>query len=611
LADSKAARLDGTGHPIMLESLRSMQPLEVGIVAVLGVYFAIWIHEGGHALAGRIAGFRITSMGTGFGRPLLRLPWRGTVFYLGLRRPFQGITTSVRDEWPTRKSAKAILLMGGFAANAGVTLVAWGGYSLITPQHPWLLLFAFVNGAFALFALLPANIALPGVALKTDASQVIGLFLRSRKPRENLTRIHDAERFVTFLSLVRDRFGEFHYRIHLASTLSDIGSYNRALEVLEEVQEDCYPERSPMGALLRVVRGTAHLFAGDPQKAQEDLERSASYFREIDAPSMAPHLTLLQARKALLEDRMDDATALLDDLEASEASPEEVLFRAEVDLKRGEPEAALRRMEGLPSLRGEDRLLQEGILGEAGRQMGRDDLVDNHLSRAARRLLRNLPALSDPEDREAYLEKHKRITEGYLQHLQARKDEEGARDFENTLRGALEAPTAPAILVSLTGLTSLGCSLASVGFLTWEFVKVAEFQGSIRGLIWGGVLALAGLYFGVSGLLNRRSHRALPILGGILGAFCLVVLVTFFGTLMITRRGVYRETLEYDTNGDGKPDRVVVFQKGVRLREETDTDFDGKIDRWIDFRNGEAWRVRGDGDGDGEPDWEEVKPGWK
>ena len=67
--------------------------LALVLVALLPVlYLSIVVHELGHAVLGWLAGWRITSLGMGTGRPLLVLSWRGVRVYFCRNRPLQGLT---------------------------------------------------------------------------------------------------------------------------------------------------------------------------------------------------------------------------------------------------------------------------------------------------------------------------------------------------------------------------------------------------------------------------------------------------------------------------------------------------------------------------------------
>jgi hypothetical protein len=60
--------------------------------------------------------------------------------------------------------------------------------------------------------------------------------------------------------------------------------------------------------------------------------------------------------------------------------------------------------------------------------------------------------------------------------------------------------------------------------------------------------------------------------------------------------------IEYDSDSDGRPERVEVFEAGRIVAVEVDSDRDGRIDRWQDWRTGILSFEDFDSDGDGRPD---------
>ncbi len=60
--------------------------------------------------------------------------------------------------------------------------------------------------------------------------------------------------------------------------------------------------------------------------------------------------------------------------------------------------------------------------------------------------------------------------------------------------------------------------------------------------------------------------------------------------------------VEYDDDGDRKPDRAEVLEHGLLRRVETDSDHDGAIDRWQTFKEGRLANEEIDTDRDGRPD---------
>jgi hypothetical protein len=60
--------------------------------------------------------------------------------------------------------------------------------------------------------------------------------------------------------------------------------------------------------------------------------------------------------------------------------------------------------------------------------------------------------------------------------------------------------------------------------------------------------------------------------------------------------------IEYDDDGDGKPERAEVMKDGALVRIEMDTDRDGRPDRWQDWDKGRIASEEIDTNGDGKPD---------
>lgn len=71
---------------------------------------------------------------------------------------------------------------------------------------------------------------------------------------------------------------------------------------------------------------------------------------------------------------------------------------------------------------------------------------------------------------------------------------------------------------------------------------------------------------------------------------------TFRGADGLTSR------IEYDDDGDGRPERAEVLANGLVVRTEFDSDRDGRWDRWQQWQVGRLVAEELDTDGDGRPD---------
>jgi len=102
------------------------------------LYAAIFFHELGHAIAGRLSGHCVTSFGIFPGGRCISFRLRDVIVYFGLPGIFAGVTFSYhRRIFPSRLQG-AVLLSGGIAANltvANVALVA--GLLLLLERMPF------------------------------------------------------------------------------------------------------------------------------------------------------------------------------------------------------------------------------------------------------------------------------------------------------------------------------------------------------------------------------------------------------------------------------------------------------------------------------------------
>jgi Peptidase family M50 len=153
--------------------MSAFEPLLFILFAVPMVYISVLIHELGHALFGRAAGFVVTSLGVGTGRPLCVIPVGGTRIYLSLAGRLAGLTFAFSPQmYPTRWRLVAFTA-GGIIANgitAAVSLALWRW--LAWGQTFWLTT-AVVNGLLGLTSLIPFNVKIAGAPARTDGASIL------------------------------------------------------------------------------------------------------------------------------------------------------------------------------------------------------------------------------------------------------------------------------------------------------------------------------------------------------------------------------------------------------------------------------------------------------
>ncbi len=139
----------------------------------LGLWVAAVAHELGHFAAGRLAGLRVLACGTGVGLPMAVARVCGTAFFVGVRRPFGGLTFTDSPTLNPPRWRTATMLLGGVAANVAVAAVLFGrfGWSPPDPVDHSLWLVGLMN-AVQVLNLVPFSLTSGPFALATDGGQL-------------------------------------------------------------------------------------------------------------------------------------------------------------------------------------------------------------------------------------------------------------------------------------------------------------------------------------------------------------------------------------------------------------------------------------------------------
>ncbi|MBC8140063.1 MAG: site-2 protease family protein [Armatimonadetes bacterium] len=148
------------------------------------LFVAVTVHEVGHALFARAAGYAVTSVGLGASRPLfsLTLPG-GTRFFLCCDNPTLGTCWTTTPELLPSRRARALLFVGGGAANLIVAFLSFFWWRDFGGGGVVLALFV-MNALLGVMNLLPLRVTLPGSggakAVASDGLQATSLFLVRR-----------------------------------------------------------------------------------------------------------------------------------------------------------------------------------------------------------------------------------------------------------------------------------------------------------------------------------------------------------------------------------------------------------------------------------------------
>ena len=260
------------------------------------------LHELGHALAARPAGYRVTSFGIGHGPPLLR--WRlrsGTIVYLGRWVFSGGLCVAIPiDPVPARRW---LYHSGGLIVQALLAAL------LVVPaaHHPAVESILWFNLAVMAWNLLPIKIG--GYA--TDGWQLVSDLLRPARTGHVFSAREQVERFLRFESRVGSPLGVTW--CHLTLRWMDVvcgldddgweadevmlmaepqlealngyvnaerhrveGRSLRALHTVQELRRDWGAHLPPLALdMLTVAEARAYLAQEEPKLAQQAIARLA------------------------------------------------------------------------------------------------------------------------------------------------------------------------------------------------------------------------------------------------------------------------------------------------------------------------------------------------
>jgi tetratricopeptide (TPR) repeat protein len=341
----------------MLRALQETAALRDLLAVVPVVYLSVFIHELGHAVAGRLSGYTIGSFGVGLGRPLWVLNWRGTRVFFCRRRPLQGITFSVFPGIIPSPGRKAALLAGGVLAN-GLAFAAGLALARLLPWgHAVWVMLAWVNGLFVAVNLVPIVSPVGAFTLPSDGANILELLRGVTREAPGPARVRMVGELRGLWEAVGDSLTLHSFLLTAALDWAAWGDVEQADKLYAEAGSLALPDAS-WTAYRSVIGAVLAAEAGDAETACRRLGQADDTYQLL---RHQPGLLLIALAKAAVlrcQGRPEDAAAKLQSLahdplvvahaglrmlllaerlitEASRASPGAVeLLRAEYETAR-------------------------------------------------------------------------------------------------------------------------------------------------------------------------------------------------------------------------------------------------------------------------------------
>lgn len=298
----------------MSDVSRPEDQLGAFLTVVAIVYVSIFIHELGHAVVGRMAGYLVTSFGLGTARPWCVIPVAGTRVYFCPVRPFQGITfycTPHRD--PTRRQ-QAAAIAGGILANGSLALLALGA-GLVGSSVFWMTV-AAINGLMAGLNLIPLQIQVGRATMRSDGWQLLRIWRSGSVPVPAPLLIQTLDAFGPLWVATGDTLALRVYRLCAAEARACLGDLGRAGALLAEAEATPCPEVPGVSALEALVRSEIAIAAGDLDGADAAIDAAEAESRAIGHEGVRFNAATLRAQvrrhRGDARGACDDLAALLD-----------------------------------------------------------------------------------------------------------------------------------------------------------------------------------------------------------------------------------------------------------------------------------------------------------
>jgi hypothetical protein len=308
-----------TGRSSTSPAMPSRDPITMALAILPVLYLSAFCHEVGHALAGRAAGFVITSFGMGTRRPFLVVPVAGTRIYFCLIRPLQGVTFPFPQSlFPTR-ARMALFLSGGILSHFVLTLVAlalaaslpWGG-------NLWLVAVA-VNAIMGISNLVPYTFKVGKATLRSDGAMILQTLRWGAIATPAPVVIQNLACWRPLWTATGDHLGLRANLLSAAASWIELDDIERAEGLLQEA--DSLPEMGPNLPSLQVFRmlvasGVA-LGRRRLEEAEEALTDSESLLPCEDNPPMLLSVAATRAAVRLLKGDTAGGRAELEALSGS------------------------------------------------------------------------------------------------------------------------------------------------------------------------------------------------------------------------------------------------------------------------------------------------------
>jgi hypothetical protein len=331
------------------------KPLLVLLLVLLSAipvfYVSSFLHELGHALCGRVAGFAVSSFGMGVGRPFWTTTWRGVRVYLCLRRPFQGLTfVSYARLFPTRWQWTCFFA-GGIVTHVVLTAAALALCWLAPGVWGFWVMTAFLNALLALSNSIPFSFRVGKMTLRSDGALLLRTWLYGRPTdRDDTTALRTLKQLRGHWDATSDPAMRRGYLLHAVSVWVSLGDAEYAGQLLKEALARPVALALEARGHPAVVAALTALAENNPARAAGWLDEAELWLRQAENPGVEFLVRVARGELLLCRGEIDEALRTLDELASHPLAGKRGPLHTDVLVARLAARCALPDGDGLDAL---------------------------------------------------------------------------------------------------------------------------------------------------------------------------------------------------------------------------------------------------------------------
>ncbi len=291
-----------------------INPLIFILAMLPALVLSVFVHEVGHAVLGRAAGYIITSFGVGMARPLCVVPFRGVRIFFCRSKPFNGLTLAFHPDLLPSRIRGVTYLSGGILFNTALALISWGFFMWTSRGGSVWLALVIVNAILAVTALVPHQFKVGKAVLRSDGALILQTIRCDTYSQPSPITVQGLKFIQTLTASIGDATFFQLSLLSGAEAWAALGDIERADALIVQMSNQPDSEILTLQAYREYVRAEVALVAGRTDEATAAINRAESIFRAEDHDVGLMLVSILRSGVLIHLQEPDDVGRALEDL---------------------------------------------------------------------------------------------------------------------------------------------------------------------------------------------------------------------------------------------------------------------------------------------------------